>query len=91
MLRPVILVEEQGVQKLQTTPDSYTPILNFAYHYLQEKGYFNGQPSDIEGYTPWYNFPAIRFTKDLLKPEFKVLEYGAGYSTLFYRGRVSEL
>lgn len=91
MLRPVKLSQDEGVQKLQTTQDYYNPILNFAYHYLQEKGYFNGHPSDTEGYTPWYNFPAIKFTKDILKPEHKVLEYGAGYSTLFYRDRVSEL
>ncbi len=40
---------------------------------------------------PWITFPAARFLEGLLSRESRVLEYGAGGSTLFFATRVGEL
>lgn len=40
---------------------------------------------------PWITFPAARMLGNLLTPEARVLEYGAGGSTLFFAERVREL
>lgn len=91
MLRPLTLVPQED-RKLVSIPSEYTShISTFAYMYLQENGWFDPAPCDDEGYTPWYTFPSIPFIKDILDPDFKVLEYGCGYSSLFYKNRVKEL
>lgn len=38
---------------------------------------------------PWYNYPAIEFVENHLKPDFQVFEYGSGYSTQWYAARVA--
>ncbi len=40
---------------------------------------------------PWYTYPAIEFLEDKVKPNFKVFEFGAGNSTLWWSQRVSEV
>lgn len=40
---------------------------------------------------PWITFTAARFLEELLSPEWRVFEYGAGGSTLFFAERVREL
>ncbi|SKB13668.1 hypothetical protein PL11201_520189 [Planktothrix sp. PCC 11201] len=40
---------------------------------------------------PWYTYPAIEFLEDKVKPDFKVFEFGAGQSTLWWSERVSEV
>lgn len=91
MKKPIKLVEKDG-RKIVEVPDELRhKIGTFSLQYLQENGFFNDEPSDKDGYTPWYTYPAIDFLKDILKPEHKVIEYGSGYSTLFYSKRVKEL
>ncbi|WP_026999672.1 class I SAM-dependent methyltransferase [Eisenibacter elegans] len=60
---------------------------------LQEDGWFRSycrkQPIDAQGNPlPWYSYAAIRFLEPRLSPDFRVLEYGAGNSTLWYAQRV---
>ncbi|EDZ94636.1 MULTISPECIES: hypothetical protein [Limnospira] len=40
---------------------------------------------------PWYNYPAIEFVENHLKPNFNVFEYGSGYSTQWYAERVARV
>lgn len=91
MNKPIELVDEDGRKLLRVPEDLRHKISTFAFQYLQEHGFFNDSPSNSEGYTPWYTYPAIDFLKDILKPEHKVIEYGCGYSTLFYKDKVQEL
>lgn len=73
-------------------PEHLSPhILTHAYLYLQPNGWFNDSPCDEDGVTPWYTFPAIKFLKDIIKPNWNVFEYGSGYSTLFFKNRVQKL
>lgn len=92
MHKPIELVDEPGMPKRLSVPDRVRfKLSTFGYCYLQEHGYFNDDPSDKDGYTPWYTYPAIAFLKDILHPEHKVFEYGSGYSTLFFKDKVQEL
>ena len=53
--------------------------------YLAPNGYWNPFPSDSSGEAiPWYTYPAITFLKNVIQAEWKVFEYGCGYSTVFW-------
>jgi hypothetical protein len=45
----------------------------------------------LEEGSPWITYPALDFLTKLLRPDFKVFEYGAGGSTIFYAQRVEEV
>lgn len=40
---------------------------------------------------PWFAFAAIHYLEGLLRPQMRVLEFGAGYSTLWFAQRVAEV
>jgi len=91
MKQPIQLVEIDGVKKLSAGADINSHLTTHAYLYLQPSGWFSDYPCDEEGITPWYTFPAISFLKDILEPSAKVLEYGSGFSTLYYKNKVQSL
>jgi len=91
MKKPITLVEHEGSKKLNMPNDLYSHLLTHAYLYLQPNGWFCDFPSDEEGATPWYTFPAITFLKDIITRSYKVLEYGSGYSTLYFKNKVNHL
>lgn len=37
---------------------------------------------------PWYTYPAIEFIEPRIRPDFRVFEYGSGWSTLWWGERV---
>jgi hypothetical protein len=89
--KPIQLIENEGEPlKLMCDDPIRSRLTTFGYCYLQDLGYFNEVPCDIEGYTPWYTFPAIHFLKDMLTRDMKVFEYGSGFSTIFYKNHVDE-
>jgi hypothetical protein len=45
----------------------------------------------LEDEQPWITFPAQYFLQRILRPNFRVFEFGAGGSTLFFAKRVKEL
>lgn len=84
--KPLILHEEDGVKKILTPHDAQSKISSFGLMYLQPRGYFNDNICmDEQGYTPWFSYPSIEFIRQIIKPTYKVLEYGSGYSTLFWK------
>lgn len=40
---------------------------------------------------PWYTFRSIEYLEHIIRPDMKVLEYGSGYSTLWWARRVAEV
>jgi hypothetical protein len=40
---------------------------------------------------PWITYPAMRFLAERIEPRFKVFEFGAGLSTLWWGERVAEV
>lgn len=92
MNKPITLVENPGdPPKLSLSETDRSKLVTFGYEYLQEKGWFNQEPMDDDGYIPWYTYPSISFLKDILNQNHNVLEYGSGYSTLFYKNKVGYL
>lgn len=91
MKKPIVAITEGEVTKLNMPSDLHSHIFTHAYLYLQENGWFNDYPCDHEGITPWYTFPAIAFLKDIVTNYYKVLEYGSGYSTLYFKDKVKHL
>ena len=91
MNKPCELKVVDGKNYVTVAEEARGKLSTFGLQYLQEHGFFNDLPSDQEGYTPWYTYPAIAYLKDILTKQHKVLEYGSGYSTLFYKERVGSL
>ena len=91
MKTPITITELDGRQLINVPEEIKSKLSTFGYSYLQSQGYWNDNPIDQDGYIPWYTYPAISFLKDIISPDMKVLEYGSGYSTLFYKDKVKEL
>lgn len=61
--------------------------------YLRRTGWIHtllaGAPRDADGHDlPWMNYAFIAFIRERLRPDMRVLEFGAGYSTLFWARHV---
>lgn len=46
---------------------------------------------ELNAVYPWFAFQSIRYIEKLLRPDMKIIEYGGGYSTLWWASRVSEV
>ncbi len=63
-------------------------VYKLTQNYLHPSGYFNDAPSDLAGNPlPWFSYPTISFLEDIIQKQWKVFEYGCGYSTLFWSGK----
>jgi len=49
------------------------------------------QAENVEGPVPWITYPALRLLERVVQPRFKVFEYGAGNSSLWWAARVAEV
>jgi hypothetical protein len=47
------------------------------------------QAEDRDGPVPWITYPALRMLDRVVRPHFKVFEYGAGNSSLWWASRVA--
>jgi hypothetical protein len=67
----------------------------FHEHYLRPLGWFASVESreavDGEGSIPWFTYPAISFLKTVIRPRWRVFEYGAGGSTAWWAKQVATL
>ncbi len=73
------------VVKLHTDFLNLNRLWQMRAKYLAPGGYFNSFPSDSAGEaTPWYTYAAIAFLKGVIQKQWKVFEYGCGYSTVFW-------
>jgi hypothetical protein len=50
-----------------------------------------GAAVDTDGPVPWFTYPAIRFLQRLVRPDWRVLEYGSGNSTRWWAKRVVQV
>jgi hypothetical protein len=69
-------------------------VYHFARGYLDRLGWFaslDGTPRDHAGYVPYITYPALRQLARLIRPEFRVFEYGCGGSSLWWATRVAEV
>jgi len=65
-------------------------------NFFVESGWLNslatGKPvNKASEPVPWLTYPAIDFLEPRLKPEWKVLEYGSGQSTLWWANKVAKV
>jgi SAM-dependent methyltransferase len=49
------------------------------------------QAENRDGPVPWITYPALRMLERVVQPHFKVFEYGAGNSSLWWAARVAEV
>jgi hypothetical protein len=62
-----------------------------AKNYLSRKGWFlslSGEPQDANGAVPWITYPAATMLSRIIRPDFKVFEFGCGSSTVWWNKRV---
>lgn len=64
--------------------------------YLVQVGYMRSagqrEPRSVDGEPlPWMNYGIIHFLDQRLTPELNLFEYGSGFSTIFYSGRVGKV
>ncbi len=63
-----------------------------ARRYGWARSFRRNAPVDDEGRPlPWIPYVAVELLRERLRPELSVLELGAGYSTLFFMGRVARV
>lgn len=46
---------------------------------------------DLDGPVPWFTYPASRFLARIVRQDWKVFEYGAGASSVWWAARVDEV
>lgn len=70
-------------------------VVDYAEHYLCPKGWFESirtrESVDAAGPCPWFTYPALKVLDRMVRPDYRVLEYGSGSSSLWWRKRVCEL
>jgi hypothetical protein len=66
-----------------------TKILLSDYRYFGSMR--DGEIKDKTGYVPWFTYPAVELLKSWDLSDKSVLEYGAGYSTLFWASRTRQV
>ena len=64
--------------------------------YLGQVGWFRSRAERIAidsfgNPMPWFTYPAARFLSDRVRPELRILEFGAGMGTMWWSGRVREV
>jgi len=70
--------------RMVTRPDSYLRRTGFI------KSHIHIKPLDEQGQpVPWLNYSMVEFISERLKPGMRIFEYGAGYSTLYFKSRVA--
>lgn len=58
----------------------------------QLRSFRENRPVDADGNPlPWINYPLIGILEERLKRSMRVFEYGCGYSSLFFAGRVASV
>jgi len=67
----------------------------FRVQYLEHKGWprsFEERvPRDQSGPVPWITYPAIAFLSGIVRPEWRVFEFGTGNSTLWWSAKAAEI
>jgi hypothetical protein len=66
----------------------------FSKSYLTKVGWFRslqGIPTNNDGLVPWITYPAFRQLKRIVRPEFRVFEFGCGASSVWWANQVSEV
>jgi hypothetical protein len=69
-------------------------VYQFANTYLEKRGWFeslDGIPRNKDGVVPWITYPAFRQLQRLVKPDWKVFEYGCGGSSLWWAAHTAEV
>lgn len=68
---------------------------NLAADYLMSSGWIEsvrcGEALDSNGPVPWFTYSATRYLSSIVQSNYRVLEFGAGNSTLWWAERVSEV
>jgi SAM-dependent methyltransferase len=69
-------------------------LYQFGQTYLEKRGWFeslDGIPRNKDGVVPWITYPAFRQLQRVIKPGFKVFEYGCGGSSLWWAAHAAEV
>lgn len=70
-------------------------VKRLAENYLLTSGWLEsvrrGEAVDANGPVPWFTYAATHYLSKVVRPEYRVLEYGAGNSTRWWAGRVAEV
>lgn len=74
----------------------YKKLIRYKKSFLYESGWIQSvkQMAPIDSNyekIPWMNYQSVRFIKERFKKDFKVFEYGSGYSTFFYANMVKSV
>lgn len=72
---------------------AYKKMISDHNSYLYSTGWIQsleaGRPVNKDGNPiPWMNFPVIKLLEEKLTRDMKLFEYGSGYSTFFFAGKV---
>ncbi|HEV2533525.1 hypothetical protein [Phenylobacterium sp.] len=69
-------------------------IYQFAQKYLRKRGWFeslDGVPRNLDGPVPWITYPAFRQLERIVRPDWKVFEFGCGGSSVWWAGKAGQV
>ena len=75
-------------------PNINKAIYQFAQTYLDKRGWFeslDGIPRNKDELVPWITYPAFRQLQRIVKPDWKVFEYGCGSSSMWWASRAAKV
>lgn len=89
VIKYIVGDQTSGTIKYRRSLESY------ARDYLKIKGWdksvYGNRSVNNDGPTPWITYPAMRVLERIIRPEWKVFEYGCGQSSLWWSERVASI
>ena len=80
---------------MATHPGNAAALKHMASNYLRTSGWLasveQGAAVDADGPVPWFTYAATRYLSRIVRPGYRVLEFGAGNSTRWWSARVAEV
>lgn len=77
------------------TDVAHRAIAQIGTDYLRTSGWLasvdQGAAVDLHGPVPWFTYGATRYLSKIVRPDYRVLEFGAGNSTSWWAARTSEV
>lgn len=90
-IRNVLSYSRATIRGLRQRPSASTLVFAVRYAFSCLRLYQSGAKSSLGSARPWMCFPAIEYLNRIIRPDFRVFEFGSGGSTLYFAQKVREL
>lgn len=85
VLGPARVADITYRRRLRAYGDTYLKPMGWQHSVVRQRSV------NADGPVPWITYPALRLLERVVRPHFRVFEYGAGHSSLWWARRVREI